>query len=1137
MSTSWLTFTIQEGMDAKSDPKVLPPGQFTELYNGSFDVAGAFTKRSGHREIGQEQFPVTDGVSVVTTGGDLTSSSVVLGPYYTGIAPDYYVSYSLGYVDPPKAIASKDNELLVFNGRNLYTYGEGQDRWRARAGSYISTVAKNYTVKADSATNVVGHDVAVFGDYEFHAYVVLKPTNYADHAEWQVIDAKTRAVIGEGQVPNVSYVRVIVLSNGVGVFIGTGTNSVITMGGVILSDPRTLSLGSALFNVPSDGFCQPDACALPGVNPGAFVVTYLHGTGNETPPSRVQFLTKFLAKITNFDGVPAVQVLPYSALGASTGASPDTVSVNDNSATALSKSGYPLSIFPIDGTSFFVLGYIRDTDSPDSSTSWGSLYIWRYNGQSGLMQQSQTLIYKYPPEVMTPPYPVPQSLGMVYNPSDDYLSIYIGYVVSNTLTVLFNKSEQNFTRLIKVKSNLDLSTLNVSQYVLTATPITKPFAFSGSIYNAFTHHPQNQPTAFLLRERDIYTGNRLGIVQNTTFDIVSKFLPRVHAGNRNARVELGVEYVSGPVPVIYNGTLAQVNLSTTEPNTFKFAMEKQGKLLEFETALGDPFTARSIALTQASLEKLAFSPPNSYQGQQFRNALYVPGAELSLYDGKTVTDVGFNLFPDSGSITLSSSIASGVGNVVTGTFQYCFTYQSVDNNGVFYESRPSAPRQVVVPSFGSTVNWTIPGLNLTNKPIVQVAGYRTVALETGGAGAGSLFYRFTSAITPVTSSRGTMTVSLSDNLSDNALTAGRPTLYTTTELANNPDPVCSLVCSYRGRIVLAGDEQDGTKVWFSKKVKEGSPVAFTNELYARAPDDGTDITAIATLSLSLIIFKENFIYYFQDDGPDNDGVTGTQFREAQRIASPVGCTQPKSIVEVPKLGLLFKSNRGIYLLTAAGDVNNIGRQIENLIADEVISSAVQVPDLQQVRFTCSSSDRTYVFDYSTNRWHIHTGLQITDSTMWKNQHVKLLTDNTILIEDPTQSTDNGQEISTMMTTGWINLSQLIGEQQVYRVLVLGEAKSHHTLNIRAYYDGNDDVFDSYSVDSDLIVDSSAPNMYIGGCKLERTRCRRIKISVFDSNISAVGAQGFAGLQLTGVALEVAALTGKGSGLKDTVYAL
>jgi len=201
------------------------------------------------------------------------------------------------------------------------------------------------------------------------------------------------------------------------------------------------------------------------------------------------------------------------------------------------------------------------------------------------------------------------------------------------------------------------------------------------------------------------------------------------------------------------------------------------------------------------------------------------------------------------------------------------------------------------------------------------------------------------------------------------------------------------------------------------------------------------------LDEKLVLFKQTSIYILTGDGPTDTGAQN-DFLVPQQIASDVGCTEPESIVETPQ-GVMFKSAKGIYILSRALQVEYVGAKVEEFNALNV-SGAVVVPDQNQVRFT-TTQGRTLVYDYFFQVWTTFTNQESVSAVGWQNNFVFLKSNGEAWQESAVYA-DNGSIIRTRISTQWFQTGGLQGYQRCYSGILLGEYIGEHRLRVRVAYD-------------------------------------------------------------------------------------
>ena len=98
------------------------------------------------------------------------------------------------------------------------------------------------------------------------------------------------------------------------------------------------------------------------------------------------------------------------------------------------------------------------------------------------------------------------------------------------------------------------------------------------------------------------------------------------------------------------------------------------------------------------------------------------------------------------------------------------------------------------------------------------------------------------------------------------------------------------------------------------------------------------IKSLCPMDDKLIIGKDNALLYINGNGPDNTGANN-QYSDPIFITSGVGCSNQNSIVLIPN-GLMFQSNKGIWLLGRDLGTQYIGKDVESLVNMNVVLSAL-----------------------------------------------------------------------------------------------------------------------------------------------------------------------------------------------------
>lgn len=365
-----------------------------------------------------------------------------------------------------------------------------------------------------------------------------------------------------------------------------------------------------------------------------------------------------------------------------------------------------------------------------------------------------------------------------------------------------------------------------------------------------------------------------------------------------------------------------------------------------------------------------------------------------IYDSNLLSEIGFGFIP-----FIASAAASGSGSF-TGTWQYTVTYGRINARGDLEESAPAIPVQVTASS-NATFTLHVTTCPLTQKqrsafgtstgsptPISLIV-YRTQALANGD----TLRYRvFNEPFPQALENDPTVAqIVITDTTTDASLTDGtHPILYTDSgELPHNGPETFTHICSHKNRLVGIGADQQ--TVWISQEYSDGTTPAW-NELVTLSVDTHDEaLLAVASLYDKLLIFSQTRIYVVYGDGPAISGA-GNDYTTPQRIPSPSGCIDPRSVVNTP-MGIMFQGIMGLMLIDPGLGVTFAGKNIVNALAPyPTCVSADWCEDSSTIRFGFSSSDAQdstqasgviALYDVRRQRWAVHqlTNAQIGGGTL------------------------------------------------------------------------------------------------------------------------------------------------------------
>lgn len=441
---------------------------------------------------------------------------------------------------------------------------------------------------------------------------------------------------------------------------------------------------------------------------------------------------------------------------------------------------------------------------------------------------------------------------------------------------------------------------------------------------------------------------------------------------------------------------------------------------------------------------------------EISSCLQIGGGFLSMYDGYLPVESNFLLWPDNIEATWSATggsiVAKPDGSTNTNAYYYQVTYEWTDNQGNAYRSAPSIPVAVTTTGSGTSGSITIniPTLRLTYKianPVKLVVYRWSVAQQ--------VYYQTTSISSAEINDTTVDSIAFVDTNAD-ATILGNNILYTTGGVIENINaPASNILSLFDDRLWLV-DAEDPNLLWYSKQVIEATPVEMSDLLtFYVAPTQGAQgstgpITALAPMDDKLIIFKQNAIYYVNGTGPDNTG-SNSQYSQPIFVTATVGCANQQSIVFQPA-GLMFQSNKGIWLLGRDLSTSYIGAPVESFNTS-VVQSAVNVPETNQVRFTLNTG-QTLMYDYFYQQWGTFTGVPAISSCIYQELHTFLNQYGAVYQESPGTFQDGSNPVLMSFTTSWFSLAGLQGYQRAYWFYLLGQYLTPHKLQIAVAYDFN-----------------------------------------------------------------------------------
>lgn len=524
------------------------------------------------------------------------------------------------------------------------------------------------------------------------------------------------------------------------------------------------------------------------------------------------------------------------------------------------------------------------------------------------------------------------------------------------------------------------------------------------------------------------------------------------------------------------------------------------------------------------------------------NDIHLSGGFLWMYDGYLPVEHNFFLWPDTDqttpadtatwSATGGSIHAQPDGSTNTNAYYYQFTYEWTDNQGNAFRSAPSIPVPVTTTGSGTSgsVTLNVPSLRLTMKVAnpVKIVIYRWSVAQQN-------YYQVTSVSAPTLNSTTVDTITFVDTLADASI-LGNNLLYTTGGVVEDVNaPASNILALFDTRLWLV-DAEDKNLLWYSKQVIQATPVEmsdlFTIYIPPTISTQGSTgpIRSLAAMDDKLIIGKQNAFLYINGTGPDNTGANN-QYSQPIFITATVGCSNQKSIVLTPN-GLMFQSDKGIWLLDRSLNTSYIGAPVEDFTLGTTVLSAVNIPETNQVRFTLDSGV-TLMYDYYYDQWGTFVGISGISSCIFQGMHTFINSIGDAFQEEPGFYLDGGNPVLMMFQTGPLRLGELQNYQRAYFFYILGTYLSPHKLLINLFYDYENNASQSLIISPDNFSSAygsstdQSPygqgNPYGGNSNLEnwrvfleRQRCMAFGIQIQEIYDSTFGIASGAGLTISGL---------------------
>lgn len=1064
LSKQVLNINFAQGLDTKSDPFQVPPGRFLALENSVFTKGGLLQKRNGFGSL--TALPDSTNVYTTTYNGNLLAVGDTLSAYISGAS----TWLSKGDITPVRLstqalVSSNTNQsqvdtALAPNGLICTVYTDNMPSGSSTTPSYKYVVSDSTTGQNVSAPAAIPVTSGV---------VTGSPRVFLLGNYFIIVFCNVISAVNHLQYVSISITRPTVVSSNVDI-----TNS------------YTRSVSPSFDGVVANNSLY---LAWSGAGGSTIKATYI-----DSHLTQHNIVTISASHVNNIVSICADET-------------PSTAVIYITAYDSISTTGYTVALNPQLLTVHAFTQVISSTPVLNVTSS----------AQDGVC----TILYE-----------------VINNPGYD-ASVPANYVKKVTIT--------------------QSGAVGTPATVLRGVGLaSKSFICANAIYCLFIYASDFQPTYFLA-DPDGNVISKLAY-SNGASSYYSVGLPSVAVTDSLAQVAYfyknqiqavnkaqGVANASG----IYSQT--GINLANLTIGTSSISSAEIGKDLhlsggfmwmydgfkpvehnfhlwpDYVEATGSSASGGMLAQQYFYVATYEWS---DNQGNIFRSAPSIP-VEVDL-SGSSPSGVTFTSVFSAGdtSIVVSSSAGLYVGQVLTDTttgahIQTGTTITSISGTTIGL-SLPTAGNSAgspgdtlkTVTTCSATVN--VPTLRLTYKISnpVKLVLYRWSTAQ-------QVYYQTTSLTAPILNDTSVDYIAITDTNPDSQI-LGNNILYTTGGVVEDiAAPATNAVTLWQSRLFLV-DAEDENLVWFSKQVIENTPVEMSDLLTLFVPPtigaQGSTggIKAISSLDDKLVLFKRDAIYYISGSGPDNTGAN-SQFSEATFITATVGSSNQQSIVFQPN-GLMFQSDKGIWLLGRDLSTSYIGAPVEAYTQSATVLSAVNVPGTNQVRFTMSSGI-TLMYDYYYGQWGTFVNVPAVSSTLYQSLHTYIDSYGQVFQETPGQYLDGSRPVLMTFQTSWLHMAGLEGFQRAYYFYLLATYQSPHKLQLQIAYDYNSSPLqttiispDNYSVPyGDDSIYGSTPT-WGGESQVEQWRvflrqqkCQAFQITLselFDPSYGTVAGSGF-----------------------------
>lgn len=1013
------------GLDLKTDDKQTLPSEFLALDNMVFTVGGGLTKRNGFPSFGK---------SVITPNPSLTFSAV------------------------PAAVAagrksySYNDELLINDGFNLYSYDDSSNSWAYKGRSTL----------VDVSTQSIAQGVKTY----VNADSAIDTTN------------NLRIIAYSGQGATTCSYSVQDVSTGQFVI----NQALFGAAGDLYEYPKVISVGgtSYIFAIKfADHKVYYQKIVGQTVTGSVTALVTLNATSQFYDVDVDTFSGNIYIAYLSNAGTPAVTI---SALSTSMVVG-NTITVNATATNGVSWFGDGTNIWVVYATATVVSAFA--VNNAVSATTGTAAVI--DNAATAAAVSNVTGVWS-----------TTQNKAFIFYDPTTFASnlVATSAINYNTATIAAGAVSPGTASMAMGSLNL-----NSKAFATSGIPhVVGLYAYPAALPNTGTPTATAlhviQATNFLI---NLY--NLTPTMNSTNGDVPANIAAKIFPDSSVTLPPNGAQRESAN-PV--GGSLSHVYLKSS--GVYEMAMLNNSNYA-FETTPYTPF----LSPTGVSTCEFDFNLKNP-DSQTLGNNALIAGGQVGMYDGANACEQNFHIYPNS-AVAPSPVLTGGTGVLglagSNSTYSYILVYEWIDNLGQVHRSFPSP---VITPltagqsytfASGTTDGYTrviVPMLRVTNKPGTQIVinVYRTIAN-------GSVYFLWgTSAFNTygtVSNNPWSNTVTFEDTAISDAAIQGNLQLYTTGALGNYAPPASSALSNFKNRAVQISSE-DPFQVGYANATLQNFPVQFVPEFLINIGTVGGALTTVAQMDDKMIFFKSGkegtpAIHYMAGQGPAPSG-SGNDFQDPLPIATDTGCVDRPSVVLTP-MGLMYKSDKGIYLLDRSLQVDYIGAPVESYNQYSVLSS-ILVPNTTQVRYSLSNGTML-MYDYFYKKWATFSNPAGVSDCIFQGQHTYIASDGTVYQEDPGVYFDGtATPVLWSFQLAWIKLAGLQGYQRAYFLYILATYISSHKLTVNLYTD-----FSTTPDSTVTITPDSSKSLENWRVFFKKQRCQSFSIQIQEVYTGTLGA--------------------------------